>query len=170
MAGIGPFMRAFILNWPAKQVVTVDNFPASQKVNDDAGSLTVDTGTPGKFNVSFVPSSDAANGIIPIRASGAATLTLKTSAGNLYSAYAVALDPGFTLMALDRATPLVVGAAIPTAEIISLVPAPANGHGSISPPDIPDRFVNGCVLIATTSRTVFTPPNQGPVFIRGKVA
>jgi hypothetical protein len=155
-------------NFPASQVVSVSNFPAIQQVADNGGSITVDTGTAGVF--SLTPSSLAANSLVPIRNTGSASLILKTAPGNLYSAYSVAGNTGYILMALDRTTVPAAGSTIVTTEIISMAQVPANGYGSISPPDIPDRFVNGCVLIATTSLTVVTAPQNLPFFMRGKAA
>jgi hypothetical protein len=148
--------------------VAVSNLPATQQVADNGGSLTVDTGTAGVF--ALTPSSLAANSLVPIRNTASASLLLKAAPGNLYSAYSVAGNTGYVLMALDRVAAPAAGASINAAEIISMAQVPANGYGSISPPDIPDRFVNGCVLIASTSLTIFTAPNPLPFFNRGKVA
>jgi hypothetical protein len=147
-------------------VVASDQAPIS--VTDAGGSFTVDTGSPGVF--ALTPSSLAANSLVPIRNTGSSSLILKATPGNLYSAYSVAGNTGYILMALDRTTVPAAGSTIVTTEIISMAQVPANGYGSISPPDIPDRFVNGCVLIATTSLTTITAPQNLPFFMRGKVA
>jgi hypothetical protein len=147
-------------------VVASDQAPLS--VTDAGGSFTVDTGSPGVF--ALTPSSLAANSLVPIRNTGSSSLILKAAPGNLYSAYSVAGNTGYILMALDRTTVPAAGSTIVTTEIISMAQVPANGYGSISPPDIPDRFINGCVLIATTSLTTVTAPQNLPFFMRGKVA
>jgi hypothetical protein len=163
-----------VSNLPATQpvsgTVAVSNFPATQAVSV-SGTVTVATHAvtqSGAWSVSLAPNASAANGIVPTRATNTASLLIKNTAGNLYSAYAVAGNTGFILVALDRTTALAANAAITATEIINMAPVSANGFASISPTDVPDRFVNGFLLIASTSITTYSPPSNLPIFIRGK--
>jgi hypothetical protein len=184
-AGTNAIGTVSVSNFPASQAVTGTFWQATQPVSAvtlplPSGaataalqqSLVTALGAPLQQGGSIftIPSSSAVAGIVPIRTTGVSSLVLKNSAGNLYSSYSVAGNTGYILIALDQTAAPASGAAITAANIINMAPVPANGYGSISPPDVPDRFVNGCVIIASTSITTFTPPSPLPIFMRGKVA
>lgn len=141
--------------------------PASQNVNDAGGSLTVDTGTAGQFNIT--PSSLPAGAIAPVRARNVNQLIAKASAGNLFSATVTAGGADGWMVVLDRNTVPAINAAFVDGEVLFVSRLLANGVGAFGTPEVPDRFANGCVVLFSGSPTTYTAPNPAAVLIRAKV-
>lgn len=160
----------------ATPTVNVANFPSSQattvsgtvQVADNAGSLTVDTGTAGQpLNTINLPTNNAAAALTPVDALATTGLLVATGARNFYSASLVAAGSTTFFIVADLAAVPASGTSLNVSALLHCIRVDANGLGSVGS-DIPDRASSGVVLLASTSCGVYTPVANAPVYMRGR--
>lgn len=125
------------------------------QIVDATHPLPVTTGSSDPLEVVIVPSSVAADGIVPVVSTSAeATHVLKSSGGNLYGVYAVNLTATSGFLAVTNTTSAPADGAITP---LACVPLAANSVASINyQPGPPAVFVTGITAVITSAATCFT--------------
>lgn len=106
----------------------------------------------GAVPVGVAPTSQAASALTPINYVGGSAFVVKPSAGNLYGYDLTQGGTGGYFVFLDLAAAPAAGASI-TPKMC--VPVAANGYVARRQ-DIPDRYVNGLVIVSSTSCLTYT--------------
>ncbi len=125
------------------------------QIVDATHPLPVTTGSSDPFEVVVVPSSVAADGIVPVVSTSAeATHVLKSSAGNLYGVYAVNLTSTSGFLVVVNATSAPADGAITPLACVSLA---ANSVASLNyQPGPPAVYSTGITAVITSATTCFT--------------
>ncbi len=144
----------------ASKFLKVTNLTATPAGANIIGKVGIDQTTPGSTNaVEPIADSSASAGIAGTASGSAATtLTVKASAGNLYSVYATNLTTTAGYLEVFNSASLPVDGAVTPQDC---VPLPASGVASIGGPTIPGFYSAGIYVAVSSSTTCFTKTTTG---------
>lgn len=130
--------------------------PVTVSSGSVTGTVAISQTTPGTTNgVNIAPSSGSAVAITPVvSASAESSHVLKSSAGNLYSVYAVNLTATSGFLQVFNATSAPTDGAVTPIECIQLPPLATSSINYGSAP--PARFSTGIVAVVSSATTCFT--------------
>lgn len=128
----------------------------------------VDVNAANPVPVSSSPAPSSANTVANAPVSSAALESshiLKASAGNLYGAYCTTGAVAGFFMIFDSATVPADGAVTP----IHCIQAPVNTSVSFDPGAAPESYVNGIVVVFSTTGPFTKTANSATAFFHGNV-
>jgi hypothetical protein len=173
--------------WQATQPVSAASLPLPAGAATASGVAAVVTalGSPlqqgGTVSVGNLPAIQpvvqqpaAANGAItPKTATNVTAFIANGAPCNFFGATVVSNPSGASayVLLLNRTTVPTSGANITQTEIVAVTGFAAGGIANLIPDQVPDRFTVGCVLVCSTSTTVYTPLTSNfPLFLKARVA